>query len=160
MSCVDVCCASKFRIRWPLAGFAQPASSLQHEGILDLAAELAPDTLGLQEVLDRFGSGSAQREAQAQSLQWLVPICRRAGIAKLLINGSFVTDRLEPNDVDCVLLQGPAYRTDSDAAAELRQGLPFLEIKIVTQADYQFFAETVFGTARDGTPKGVIEVEL
>jgi hypothetical protein len=114
----------------------------------------------LQEVLDRFGSGSAQREAQAQSLQWLVPICRRAGIAKLLINGSFVTDRLEPNDVDCVLLQGPAYRTDSDAAAELRQGLPFLEIKIVTQADYQFFAETVFGTDRDGTPKGVIEVEL
>ena len=78
----------------------------------------------------------------------------------MLINGSFVTDRLEPNDVDCVLLQGPAYRTGSDAATELRQGLPFLELKVVNEPDYHFFADTIYGTDREWTPKGVIEVEL
>ena len=114
----------------------------------------------VQEVRERFGTGSEQREAQAQSLEWLIPLCRRAGITRLLINGSFVTDRLEPNDVDCVLLQGPGYRANSAASAELRVGLPFLEIKIVGEVDYRFFAETVFGTDRDWTPKGVIEVEL
>jgi hypothetical protein len=46
------------------------------------------------------------------------------------------------------------------AAAELRQGLPFLEIKIVTEQDYGFFAETIFGTDRESIPKGVIEVPL
>jgi hypothetical protein len=114
----------------------------------------------MDEVIERFGSGSAQREAQAQSLRWLFPICRRAGIEKLLINGSFVTDRIEPNDVDCVLLQGPSYRAASMAAAELRQGLPFLELKIVTEQDYRFFAEHIFGTDREWTPKGVVEVTL
>jgi hypothetical protein len=62
----------------------------------------------LEEVIRRFGHGSEQREAQGQSLQWLFPLCRGAGIIRILINGSFVTNRLEPNDVDCVLLQGPS----------------------------------------------------
>jgi hypothetical protein len=110
------------------------------------------------EVLLRFGQGSEQRRAQAESLKWLLPVCARAGITRVLINGSFVTDRLEPNDVDCVLLQGPAYQTDSPAASELREGLPFLEIKIVTLGDYNFFADTVFATDRDIIPKGMVEV--
>jgi hypothetical protein len=50
----------------------------------------------LDEVIQRFGHGSEQREAQADSLRWLVPLCRDAGIFKFLINGSFVTDVLEP----------------------------------------------------------------
>jgi len=56
----------------------------------------------LEEVLERFGTGSEQREACGQSLQWLVPMCRRAGIARILLNGSFVIDVAEPGDVDCV----------------------------------------------------------
>jgi hypothetical protein len=112
----------------------------------------------LEQVLDRFGSGSEQREAQAQSLRWLMPLCRAAGIAKVLINGSFVTDRLEPNDVDCVLLRGSSYRSNSAAAAEIRQGLPFLEIKIVGADDYEFFANVLFASDRDNIPKGMVEV--
>ena len=82
----------------------------------------------------------------------------RAGIVRILINGSFVTDRDELNDVDSVLLQGPEYSASSEAAVELRRGLPFLEVKIVNEADYEFFATTVFGTDRDIIPKGVVEV--
>jgi uncharacterized protein DUF6932 len=113
----------------------------------------------LDEVLARFGSGSEHREAQADSLRWLIPLCRRAGIVRLLINGSFVTSRAEPNDVDCVLLQGPDYRPDSLPAAELRGGLPFLEIKVVNQEDHDFFAGTIFASDRDMIRKGMIEVQ-
>ena len=114
----------------------------------------------IEDVVARFGVGSEQRETQAQSLLWLMPLCRRAGITKLLINGSFVTDRLEPNDVDCVLLAGPAYQGGSTEANELRQGLPFLEIKIVNTHDYGFFSDVLFATDRDMIPKGMIEVQI
>jgi len=114
----------------------------------------------LDEVIDRFGQGSEQREAQADSLRWLVPLCMRAGIECLLINGSFVTDREEPNDVDCVLLQGPRYDAESDPAADLRQGLPFLEIKVVSREEYDFFARIVFASDRAMITKGVLEVIL
>ena len=62
--------------------------------------------------------------------------------------------------MDCLLLQGPQYGAGSPEAAELRAGLPFLEMKIVNQTDYDFFAQIVFGTDRDAIPKGVVEVEL
>jgi hypothetical protein len=114
----------------------------------------------IEEVITRFGVGSEQREAQGQSLRWLVPLCLRAGIVRILINGSFVTDRLEPNDVDCVLLEGANYDEDSREADELREGLPFIEIKIVGEDDYRFFAHTLFASDRDMITKGVVEVLL
>ncbi|MCL2640134.1 MAG: hypothetical protein FWD53_04755 [Phycisphaerales bacterium] len=98
----------------------------------------------LEEVQERFGHGSEQREALSQSLDWLVPLCKQAGIAKILLNGSFVTDRIEPNDADCILLQGPEYRRYHIAVAELRKGLPFLDIKIVDEGEYNFYAESFF----------------
>jgi hypothetical protein len=119
-----------------------------------------PPAATLDELLSRFGHGSDQRLAQADSLRWLLPLCQRAGIARLLVNGSFVTSRHEPNDVDCICLQGPAYDPASQAAYELRQGLPFLEIKVVNQGDFDFFAETLFASDRKMVPKGIVEVLL
>ncbi len=69
----------------------------------------------LEEVIERFGAGSEQREACGQSLQWLVPMCRRAGIERILLNGSFVTSAAEPGDVDCVLVPGRFFEDGSDA---------------------------------------------
>jgi hypothetical protein len=112
----------------------------------------------IDEVIHRFGAGSNVREAQAESLQWLMPLCRRAGISKLLIDGSFVTDRLEPNDVDCVLLQGASYKAASPEAEELRRGVPFLEVKVVNAEDYEFFANVFFCSDRNNVAKGMIEV--
>jgi hypothetical protein len=79
---------------------------------------------------------------------------------RVVLNGSFVTNRAEPNDVDCLLLQGPDYDPASPSAIELRQGLPFLEIKIVREEDFDIFASTIFGTDRDMIPKGVVEISL
>jgi hypothetical protein len=114
----------------------------------------------MDEVAERFGKGSELREAQAQSLQWLLPLCRAAKIARQIINGSFVTDAIEPNDVDCVLLQGVAYNETSPAAIELEQGLPFLSLQIVRQTAFEFLANSFFGSDRNGLEKGVVEVVL
>lgn len=64
----------------------------------------------LEEIAVRFGQESELRRAQMQSLRWLVPIAKRAGVKRLVINGSSVTDIFEPNDVDCVLLIGSDFR--------------------------------------------------
>ncbi|MFV1968330.1 MAG: hypothetical protein ACC628_23135 [Pirellulaceae bacterium] len=50
---------------------------------------------------------------------------------RLVINGSFVTDVLEPNDVDFVVLIGAGFPQDKAAEAELVAGLPFLELSLI-----------------------------
>jgi hypothetical protein len=39
-----------------------------------------------------------------ESVGWLIDLAARAGVARIVLNGSFVTNIIEPNDVDCVLL--------------------------------------------------------
>ena len=114
----------------------------------------------LDEVIARFGLGNEQRQAQGESLRWLLPMARQAGISRMLINGSFVTARDEPMDVDIAMLQGPKYSALSDSAAEIRQGLPFLDIKVVNEKDYSFFVNSIFVRDRSRVSKGVIEVIL
>src|SRR5262245_48466183 len=76
----------------------------------------------LEEISARFGQECELRQAQMQSLQWLVDLARRAGVERIVVNGSFVTDKLEPNDVDCVLLIGSGFPRDAAAEAELLAG--------------------------------------
>ncbi len=56
----------------------------------------------VKEIHARFGRDSGLRRVQMESLRWLVELARRAGARRIVVNGSFVTDKLEPNDVDCV----------------------------------------------------------
>lgn len=97
---------------------------------------------------------------QAQSLRWLVPMCRSAGILRLLINGSFVTAKQDPNDVDCVARSGPIYDDDSAEASQLEQGLPFIELRVVNEVDYLRYRDVLFASDRDMIAKGVIEVTV
>lgn len=115
----------------------------------------------IEEVLERFGSGSEERVAEGQSLQWLIPMCRRAGIARLIIGGSFVTDRWEPKDVDCVLAPGNSFSAESDAAFALQAGLPYLSIQLAeSEAELSFFINDLYATDRMGRRKGLVEVLL
>jgi hypothetical protein len=82
----------------------------------------------LDEIEARFGSESELRRVQLESLRWLIELARRAGVERLVLNGSFVTDIIEPNDVDCVTLIGPDFPADPQAAKELMDGLPFLDL--------------------------------
>ncbi|MEX2215201.1 MAG: hypothetical protein WD768_13790 [Phycisphaeraceae bacterium] len=112
----------------------------------------------LAEIADRFGHSSELRQAQMQSVDWMIDLARRAGVQRIVLNGSFVTDRIEPNDVDCVLLIGPDFPSDSTAAKDLRDGLPFLDISLVDQSDFDYFVQRFFAWDRVRRPKGMIEV--
>ncbi|MDA0831740.1 MAG: hypothetical protein O2955_07835 [Planctomycetota bacterium] len=112
----------------------------------------------LDEIDERFGRESEIRRAQIESLRWLVELSRKAGIKRLVINGSFVTDTLEPNDVDCVLLLVSGFPYDKSAEEELIEGLPFLAISLVNQADFDLLVNEFFATDRQSVGKGLVEV--
>ena len=84
----------------------------------------------------------------------------KAGVRRVIINGSFVTDALEPNDVDCVLLTWADAPHDPDAVEELIDGLPFVDMELVEAKEFAILVEQYFATDRDSNPKGVIEVIL
>lgn len=93
-----------------------------------------------------------------ESLRWLADLARRAGVVRIIVDGSFVTDVYEPNDVDCVLLIGPDYPADQSADRELQQGLPFIQAELVTQEVFDYYVNKLFSTDRRNVPKGMIEV--
>ena len=106
----------------------------------------------------RFGRQSEFRCVQMESVRWMLNLSVRAGVQRIILNGSFVTDIMDPNDVDCVLLIGRGYPADAIAEAELKAGLPFLDIAFARQADFDEFVGEVFAEDRFGTSKGMIEV--
>jgi hypothetical protein len=112
----------------------------------------------LDEIARRFGNESEIRRVQMESVRWLVDLARRAGVLRIVINGSFVSDAYEPNDVDCALLIGPSYPSDADADAELQQGLPFIQAEFLTDEAFDHYVGVFFGTDRRGVAKGVVEV--
>lgn len=114
----------------------------------------------LDEIEARFGRQSEIRRAQMESIRWLTELARRAGVQRIVLNGSFVTDIIEPNDVDCVLLIGADYPQSAADDAELNAGLPFIEMKIVEDFAFGEFINDVFATDRDGVPKGMVEIVL
>jgi hypothetical protein len=112
----------------------------------------------LDEIEVRFGRDSELRRVQMESLRWLVELAGRSGVLRLVINGGFVTDVFEPNDVDCVLLIGTGFPRDNAAEAELLAGLPFLELNLVDQADFDTLVNHFFATDRHLSAKGMVEV--
>ena len=111
----------------------------------------------MDEIAERFGRPSELRRVQMESLRWLVDLARRAGVRRIVINGSFVTDVPEPNDVDCVLLIGPEFPLDESAGAELVKGLPYIEVAVVEQDDFDELA-VFFATDRRMISKGMVEI--
>ena len=87
-------------------------------------------------------------------------LARQAGVLRVVINGSFVTDVLEPNDVDCVLLIDDEFPRNEQSEVELRSGLPFLEVQLVTADAFELLVESIFATDRRMRPKGMVEVLL
>ena len=113
----------------------------------------------LGEIEERFGHVSEVRRAEMQSLYWLVDLAKRAEIERLVVDGSFITEVVEPNDVDCVLLLGRGPMK-WETKVELQSGLPFIHMQLVRQRRFDLLVDVIFATDIRGNPKGVIEVEL
>jgi hypothetical protein len=121
-----------------------------------LPAGVHPATL--DEIDARFGQSSELRRVQMESIRWMVSLANRAVVQRIILNGSFVTDIMEPNDVDCVLLVGQGFPRDMAAASELQSGLPFFDIAIVRKKRFDWMVGRFFASDRFELPKGMVEV--
>ena len=122
-----------------------------------------------EEVINRFGKSSPRRRRLVQRLRrWIAP-ARQTGANRLLIDGSFVTAKEWPNDIDAVVLLAGNFdqqiKQGSDAAMELEEMLLtrcpeelFAAEDIGDWTDWiEFFSRT---RESDGRRKGLIEVQL
>jgi len=115
----------------------------------------------VDELVERFGTGSPERVVETQELLLFVDWARRAGLRRLIVNGSFVTATVVPNDVDLIILPGPDYPGDQVSPSNEDILWPFLQILVAADdADLEAWALQDFGTDRDLRAKGVVEVIL
>jgi len=112
----------------------------------------------LDAITARFGLEPELRCVQMDSLRWMIDLAWKAGVQRIIINGSFVTNKWEPNDVDCVLLIDETYPRDAAANEELLVGLPFLTTEIVREDGFRQLTERTFANDRSHVSKGMIEV--
>jgi hypothetical protein len=115
----------------------------------------------IDELRARFGSGSEERVTEISELLQFIEAARRAGVRRLLVNGSFVTAKPAPNDVDVVVLPGPGYPRQGPKLESDELVWPFLQIIVAADdADFEAWATQQFATDRKTRPKGVVEVIL
>jgi hypothetical protein len=121
------------------------------------------------EVMFRFGSSTPRRRRLALRLRKWLQLARQVGARRLLVDGSFVTDKPEPHDIDSVLLLPEDFRQqvegENEAALELESMLLTRQPEEIFAAEdeedwndwLEFFSRT---RESDGRRKGLVEVQL
>jgi len=121
------------------------------------------------EVTFRFGSSSQRRRRLALRLRRWINLVRAVRAHRLLIDGSFVTDKGEPNDVDAVVLLPKDFQRQveegSEPAMELEQMLltrhPEEIFAAEDESDWNEWIEFFSRTREDdGRRKGLVEIAL
>lgn len=121
------------------------------------------------EVLFRFGSSSRRRRRLVLRLRRWIELGRQVGARRLLVDGSFVTAKAEPHDIDSVILLPEDFTQQLE-----REFLPALELEemLLTRRPEEIFAaedETdwqewaaFFSQTReaDRPRKGLVEIRL
>lgn len=137
---------------------------LSREGLLPPG--LYDATLG--EVRRRFGRSNTARLRLMKGLSAVVRMGRRAGALCLVLNGSFVTAKREPEDWDGVMV----FPAGTDAASPETLALADRErmkdgygadLFLVFENDRDLldhFVSEVFGQDRRGRPKGLVRIRL
>jgi hypothetical protein len=106
-------------------------------------------------------SGPFVRLPEMSELLHFIEAARKAGVRRPLVNGSFVTGKLSPNDVDIVVLPDPDHHRQRPGLGSDELVWPFLQIIVAADdADFEAWAARQFGTDRTRRPKGVVEVIL
>ncbi len=121
------------------------------------------------EVLFRFGTSTRQRKRLAIRLRRWIELARAINAIRLLVDGSFVTAKSEPNDIDAVMQISPNFR---EMVEEQTESALELEMMFLTRQPQEIFAAEddndwtawveFFSRTRttEGTRKGLIEIEL
>lgn len=136
----------------------------------DLPEALYESTI--EEIIKRFGTHTAQRQKVATRLLRISKLATATGkLQSLIILGSFVTNKPDPNDVDIVLIMKDDFnQSDCDEETE--------KLFEHSQADSEFGASifwirpslifleslnefiTHWQLKRDGTRRGIVEVRV
>ena len=93
--------------------------------------------VSLAEVISRFGGGSPQRRYLCLRLKRWVQLAKSVRAKRLFVNGSFVTSKSAPNDIDAVILLpddfGDMVQSGDDDAL-------LLEYMLLTRQPEEIFA--------------------
>lgn len=121
------------------------------------------------EVMFRFGSSNRPRRRLALRLRRWIELGRQVGAKRLLIDGSYVTAKEEPYDVDTVIFLPQDFTRQVER--ELAPALELEEMLLTRRPEEIFAAEDesdweewvkFFSQTRepDGRRKGLVEIRL
>ena len=137
----------------------------REDGYLPEGLHLATEA----EIIFRFGTSTNQRRRLALRLRRWIELSRSVAAKRLFVDGSFVTAKPEPNDVDAVVWLADDF-IDRVSRGDI-QAIE-LETMLLTRRPEEIFAAEdrrdwddwveFFSRTRepDGRPKGIVEVEL
>jgi hypothetical protein len=109
----------------------------------------------IEEVAERFGQGSSIRRLEMRELADFAARARRAGARRLLVNGSFVTAKRSPNDVDVVLLPAETSVGETEVSPLGDAVWPFLQILIAADdEDFERWAKQEFARIDEADLRG------
>lgn len=117
----------------------------------------------------RFGASTKRRRRLAVRLRQWIELGRAVGASRLLIDGSFVTSKQSPQDLDAVVLLPGDF--EQQLQDEIESAIELEEMLITRRPEEIFAAEDdtdwnewveFFSRTRepDGRRKGLVEVEL
>lgn len=121
------------------------------------------------EVTFRFGASTPRRRRLVLRLRRWLELSRLTKSRRFLVDGSFVTAKEDPNDIDAVVLLSEDF--NQQVASELDAALELEEMLLTRHPEEIFAAEDVQDWTdwvsffcrtreRDGRRKGVVEIEL
>ena len=77
------------------------------------------------------------------------------------MDGSFVTSKTEPNDVDVAILPGERSAEHLELILTKPEQWPFVHIVVaLDEADLERWAQVDFGIDRAGNHRGILEIKL
>ncbi len=77
----------------------------QEDGLLPLGLHLAE----MNEIAERFGSSTPRRQTLFERLRMFVDLAQHCGAQRMFVNGSYVTAKAVPDDVDVVIWLGERF---------------------------------------------------
>ncbi|MCL4191928.1 MAG: hypothetical protein KJZ87_09290 [Thermoguttaceae bacterium] len=142
-----------------------PIPAFRADGYLPEGLYMASEA----DVTFRFGASSPRRRRLALRLRRWIGLARQVGGQRLLIDGSFVTSKEDPNDIDAVILLPPDFERQivegGEPALELEEMLltrcPEEIFAAEDEADWNDWVEFFSRTREpDGRRKGLVEIRL
>lgn len=126
----------------------------------------------IDEVIARFGSGTAQRQVVTARLIRIYNLAKATSyLARFIIFGSYVTIKPEPNDVDIVLIMRDDFRIDAcagdtrklfdhmQATVEFGDSIFWVRPSMLLLETLEEFINH-WQLKRDYTQRGIVEVRI